>query len=131
MDGSDGGVFCVVQRLEKRKIQMKIKMKASLLVGAFSLALVIAGCQAAPAAAPAAGPAGPAGPQGDAGATGATGDAGRDAHRTDEERRADEARRVEDQRITDARARDSHATGCPDREHVYTAPDGRKSCVRD
>jgi hypothetical protein len=107
-----------------------MKMKTSLLVGAFSLALFMAGCTAAPAAAPVAGP---AGPQGDTGATGATGDAGRDAdrRRTDEEKRAEEARRAEDQRITDARARDSHDTGCPGGEHVFTAPDGRKSCVRD
>jgi hypothetical protein len=110
---------------------MKMKMKTSLLVGAFSLALFMAGCQAAPAAGPAAGPAGPAGPQGDAGATGATGDAGRDAHRTEDEKRAEEQRRAEDQRITEARARDSHDSGCPDHEHVFTAPDGRKSCVRD
>jgi hypothetical protein len=109
-------------------------MKTSLLVGAFSLALFVAGCTTAPpAAAPAAvaGPAGPAGPQGDSGATGATGDPGRDAHRTDEERRAEEARRAEDQRITEARARDSRDTGCPGGEHVVTAQDGRKSCVRD
>jgi hypothetical protein len=112
----------------KRENQMKI-MKTSLLVGAFSLALFIAGCQAAPAAAPVAGP---AGPQGSTGATGATGDPGQDAtRRTEEERRAEEARRAEDQRITDARARDSHDTGCPGGEHVFTAPDGRKSCVRD
>jgi hypothetical protein len=103
-----------------------MKMKLSLLVGAFSLALFMAGCQAAPAA-PAAGPAGPAGPQG------ATGDPGKDAdqRRTEDERRAEEARRAEDQRITDARARDSHDTGCPDGQHVARAADGRQSCVRD
>src|SRR5271170_2324798 len=100
-----------------------MKMKISLLVGAFSLALFMAGCTAAPAAAPVAGPPGP---------QGATGDPGQDAsRRTDEERRAEEARRAEDQRITDARARDSHDTGCPGGEHVFTAQDGRKSCVRD
>jgi hypothetical protein len=106
----------------KRKNQMK--MKTSLLVGAFSLALFMAGCTAAPAAAPVAGPAGPQG------ATGATGDPGQDAtRRTEDERRAEEAKRAEDQRITDAR--DSHDTGCPGGEHVFTAQDGRKSCVRD
>jgi hypothetical protein len=125
----EAGAFKVERRQGKKENQMK--MKTSLLVGAFSLALFMSGCQAAPAAAPVAGPAGPAGPQGDSGATGATGDPGRDAHRTDEERRAEEARRAEDQRITDARARDSHDTGCPGGEHVFTAPDGRKSCVRD
>src|SRR5580700_2543286 len=97
-----------------------MKMKTSLLVSAFSLALFMAGCTAAPAAAPVAGPAGPQG------ATGATGDPGQDATR-----RTEEARRAEDQRITDARARDSHDTGCPGGEHVFTAPDGRKSCARD
>jgi hypothetical protein len=89
-----------------------MKMKTSLLVGAFSLALFMAGCTAAP---------GPAGPQGQPGATGATGDAGRDA----------DARRAEDQRIRDAQARDSHDTGCPNGQHVATDPDGRKSCARD
>lgn len=104
-----------------------MKMKTSLLIGAFSLALFMAGCTAAPAAAPVAGPAGPQG------ATGATGDPGQDAdrRRTDEDKRAEEARRAEDQRITEARARDSHDTGCPGGEHVFTAQDGRKSCVRD
>jgi hypothetical protein len=101
-----------------------MKMKTSLLVGAFSLALFMAGCQAAPAPV-----AGPAGPQG---ATGATGDPGQDAtRRTEDERRAEEARRAEDQRIRDAQVRDSHDTGCPGGQHVITAQDGRKSCVRD
>jgi hypothetical protein len=95
----------------------QMKMKASLLVTAFSLALFIAGCT------PAAPVAGPAGPQGAPGQ-----DASR---RTDEDKRAEEARRAEDQRITDARARDSHDTGCPGGEHIVTAPDGRKSCARD
>jgi ribosomal protein L12E/L44/L45/RPP1/RPP2 len=113
-------------KLSGAKKENEMKMKTSLLVGAFSLALFMAGCTAAPAAAPVAGPAGPQG------ATGATGDPGQDAtRRTEEERRAEEARRAEDQRITDARARDSHDTGCPGGEHVSTAPDGRKSCVRD
>jgi hypothetical protein len=103
-----------------------MKMKTSLLVGAFALALFMAGCQAAPAAAPVAGPAGPQG------ATGATGDPGQDAtRRTEDERRAEEARRAEDQRIRDAQVRDSHDTGCPGGQHVFTAQDGRKSCVRD
>ena len=116
---------CKVERRQGKK-ENQMKMKTSLLVGAFSLALFMAGCQAAPAAAPVAGPAGPQG------ATGATGDPGQDAsRRTDEEKRAEEARRAEDQRITDARARDSHDTGCPRGEHVFTAPDGRKSCVQD
>jgi|HubBroStandDraft_3_1064219.scaffolds.fasta_scaffold88002_2 hypothetical protein len=120
----EDAAFQGVRHPGKKENQMK--MKTSLLVGAFSLALFVAGCTAAPAAAPVAGPAGPQG------ATGATGDPGQDAsRRTDEERRAEEARRAEDQRITDARARDSHDTGCPGGEHVFTAPDGRKSCVRD
>ena len=38
-----------------------MKMKTSLLVGAFSLALFMAGCTAAPAAVPVEGPAGPQG----------------------------------------------------------------------
>jgi hypothetical protein len=92
-----------------------MRIKTSFLVGAFSLALFIAGCTAAP---------GPPGPQGQ---PGATGDPGQDADR----RRAEEARRVEDQRIRDAQARDSHDTGCPAREHVVADPDGRKHCVRD
>lgn len=112
------------------KKENQMKMKASLLVGAFSLALFMAGCTAAPAAAPVAGP---AGPQGDTGATGATGNPGQDAdrRRADDDKRAEEARRAEDQRITDARTRDSRDTGCPSGEHVVTAPDGRKSCGRD
>lgn len=107
------------------KKENQMKMKTTLLVGAFSLALSMGGCTAAPA--------GPAGPQGDTGATGATGSPGQDAdrRRADDAKRAEEAKRAEDQRITDAQARDSHATGCPDHEHVSTAPDGRKSCVPD
>ena len=95
----------------------QMKMKASLLVTAFSLALCIAGCT------PAAPVAGPPGPQGAPGQ-----DASR---RTDEDKRADDARRAEDQRIRDAQARDSHDTGCSGGQHVVTAPDGRKSCGRD
>lgn len=121
----------------KKEVQMKIK--TSLLVGAFSLALFITGCQAAPAAAPVAGPAGPAGPQGDAGATGATGSPGQDADRRREEdrkraeddKRTEERKQAEHQRIVDARARDSHDTGCPVGEHVYTNAEGRMSCVKD
>jgi hypothetical protein len=95
-----------------------MKIKTSLLVGAFALTVFMAGCTAAPAVQ------GPAGPQGAPGQ-----DA--DQRRTDDERRAEEARRAEDQRITDARARDSHDTGCPNGEHVAKAADGRQSCVRD
>jgi len=103
-----------------------MKMKTSLVVGAFSLALFLAGCTGTQTP-------GPAGPQGQPGATGATGDPGQDAdrRRAEDEKRAEEQRRAEDQRITDARARDSHDTGCPNREHVFTNPDGRKSCVPD
>src|SRR5271163_3024 len=131
MEWSEDAVFQVQRHRGKKENQMK--MKTSLVVGVFSLALFMAGCQAAPAAAPVAGPAGPQGDAGATGATGATGDAGRDAdrRRTDEERRAEEARRAEDQRITEARARDSRDSGCPGGEHVFTAQDGRKSCVRD
>lgn len=98
-----------------------MKMKTSLLVGAFSVALFMAGCSAAPAVQ------GPAGPQG------APGDPGQDAdrRRTEDEKRTEEQRRAEDQRITDARARDSHDSGCPHGEHVAKAADGRQSCVRD
>src|SRR5580704_18610918 len=93
---------CKVERRQGKK-ENQMKMKTSLLVGAFSLALFMGGCQAAPAPV-----AGPAGPQG---ATGATGDPGQDAtRRTEDERRAEEARRAEDQRITEARARDSRDT---------------------
>jgi hypothetical protein len=101
-----------------------MKMKTSLLIGAFALTVFMAGCTAAPAVQ------GPAGPQG---ATGATGDPGKDAdrRRTEDEKRAEEQRRAEDQRITEARARDSHETGCPNGEHVAKAADGRQSCVRD
>jgi hypothetical protein len=113
-----------------------MKMKTSLLMGAFSLALFIGGCTATPAAAPVAGP---AGPQGATGATGQTGDPGRDAdrRREDDQKRAEDDKRTEDrkqaehQRISDARARDSHDTGCPSGEHVYTNAEGRMSCVKD
>ena len=113
-----------------------MKMKTSLLVGAFSLALFIAGCTTAPAAPPAAGP---AGPQGQAGATGATGDPGQDAdrHRTEEEKRADEQRRVDelkrgdDQRRADEKAKERQDAGCSAGEHVFTKADGRKVCVKD
>lgn len=118
----------------KRENQMK--MKTSLIVGAFSLALFIAGCTTAPAAPPAAGP---AGPQGQAGATGATGDPGQDAdrHRTEEEKRADEQRRADevkrgdDQRRADEKAKERQDAGCSAGEHVYTNADGRKVCVKD
>ena len=113
-----------------------MKMKTSLLMGAFSLALFIGGCTATPAAAPVAGP---AGPQGATGATGQTGDPGRDADRrregdqkrAEDDKRTEERKQAEHQRITDARARDSHDTGCPMGEHVYTNAEGRMSCVKD
>lgn len=125
-----------------------MKMKTSLLVGAFSLALFMAGCTTAPAA-PAV--AGPAGPQGDTGAPGATGDPGKDAdrHRTEEEkrlddqkradelkrgddqRRADEVKRGDDQRRADEKAKERQDAGCSAGEHVFTNADGRKVCVKD
>jgi hypothetical protein len=118
----------------KRGNQMK--MKTSLLVGAFSLALFIAGCTTAPAA-PAV--AGPAGPQGEAGAPGATGDPGKDAdrHRTEEEKRlddqkrADEVKRGDDQRRADEKTKKRQDAGCSAGEHVFTNADGRKVCVKD
>jgi len=121
------------------KKENEMKMKTSLLVGAFSLALFITGCQATPAAAPVAGPAGPAGPQGDPGATGTAGSPGRDAdrRREDDQKRAqddkrnEERKQAEHERITDARARDSRDTGCPTGEHVYTNAEGKMSCVKD
>src|SRR5271154_6772234 len=68
MEWSEDAVFQVQRHRGKKENQMK--MKTSLVVGVFSLALFMAGCQAAPAPV-----AGPAGPQG---ATGATGDPGQD-----------------------------------------------------
>ena len=113
-----------------------MKMKTSLLVSAFSLALFIAGCTTAPAAAPVAGP---AGPQGDTGAPGATGDPGKDAdrHRTEEEKRlddqkrADELKRGDDQRRADEKVKERQDAGCSAGEHVFTNADGRKVCVKD
>jgi len=110
-----------------------MKMKTSLIVGAFSLALFIAGCTTAPAATPVAGPAGPQG------ATGATGDPGQDAdrHRTEEEKRlddqkrADELNRGDDQRRADEKTKERQDAGCSAGEHVFTNADGRKVCVKD
>jgi hypothetical protein len=122
-----------------------MKMKTSLIVGAFSLALFIAGCTTAPAAVPEAGPAGPQG------ATGAAGDPGQDAdrHRTEEEKRADDQRRADevkrsddqkrtddlkrgdDQRRADEKFKERQDAGCAAGEHVFTNSDGRKTCVKD
>jgi hypothetical protein len=119
-----------------------MKIKTSVVVGVFSLALFIAGCTAAPAAPTVQGP---AGPQGEPGATGQTGDPGQDAdrHRADEqkrlddEKRADEQKRADgqkrgdDQRHADEKVKERQDAGCAAGEHVYTNAEGKKSCVRD
>ena len=129
----------------------QMRLKTSLIVGAFSLVLSIAGCTTSQTP-------GPAGPQGAAGATGATGDTGRDsderraeeqrradaqrgadAQRTvdaqkaaDDQRRADEQRGADDQKRADNKARDGRDASCPAGEHRFTNADtGKTSCVRD
>jgi len=73
-----------------------MKLKTSLVAGAFSLVLFIAGCTASQTP-------GPPGPQGQPGATGQTGDSSRDAdqRRAEDQRRADEQRRGDEQRGAD------------------------------
>jgi hypothetical protein len=136
----------------------QMKLKTSAVVGAFSLMLFIAGCQAASQTP------GPTGPQGEPGATGQAGDPGRDSDRqraedqkrADDQRRADEQRgadkqrgaddqrqageqrRLDDQKRADNqkreadRTREGHDLACPAGEHRYTNPNsGVVSCVRD
>src|SRR5579864_8254601 len=87
----------------------QMKLKTSLVVGAFSLVLFMCGCTASQTP-------GPSGPQGQPGATGQTGDSGRD----------------DEQRRTDDRPRGGHDAPCPAGEHRYTNPNsGVVSCVRD
>jgi hypothetical protein len=115
----------------------QMRMKTLVVVGAISLGLLIAGCQAASQTP------GPPGPQG---ATGATGDPGRDSdqRRAEEQKRADDQRladqqkgadeqkRADDQKRADERAREGRDTTCGAGEHRYTNPNtGVVSCVRD
>jgi hypothetical protein len=116
-------------------------MKTSLLIGAFSVALLIAGCNTNTP--PASGPAGPqgqvgqTGQQGDTGqsgqqgTTGQTGDRGRmgqtgDMGQTGQTGDTGQAGRTGDQGVQ------GQAAPCPAGQHRYTNPDtGRTSCVRD
>jgi cell division protein FtsN len=148
---------CRRSRSSGTKKENQVKPKTSLVVGAFSLVLFIAGCTASQTP-------GPAGPQGAAGATGATGDAGRDSderraeeqrradaqrgadaqrvadaqkaadeqRRLDEQRGADQQRRVDEQKQADKKAREDRNASCPSGQHLYTSADtGKTSCVRD
>jgi hypothetical protein len=135
----------------------QMKLKTSVVAGAFSLVLFIAGCGASQAP-------GPPGPQGQPGATGQTGDPGRDSDQrraedqkraddqrradeqrgadkqrgadeqkqADEQRRADDQKRTDNQRRADDKTREGHDIACPAGEHRYTNPNtGVVSCVRD
>ncbi len=94
------------------RIKMKLaKIKSSLVMSAFLLGLVMAGCSATPAAGPA-GPQGPPGPQ------------GASDHDRDHDRDADQAR--QDQARQD-QAREDQAASCPRGEHR----DRDRGCVRD
>jgi hypothetical protein len=133
------------------------QMKTSLLIGALSLVVLIAGCNNSPAAPVP----GPAGPQGQVGQTGATGDTGQtgDRGRTGYTGDAGQVGQTGDTGQTGqtgdrgrtgdsgqaGRTGDSGQTGrtgdqgiqgqaapCPAGEHRYTDRDsGRASCVRD
>jgi hypothetical protein len=76
-------------------------MKSSLLISAFLMVILIAGCSATPAA----GPAGPQGPP------------GQDAHDRDRDRDRDHDRQAQ-------------VAPCPAGEHQQT-DNGRTECVRD
>lgn len=115
-----------------------MKMKTSLLVGAFSFGLLFAGCTGSQTP-------GPAGPQGQPGVAAPAPDPGQDADRrraedqkraddqrhADDQNRADNQKRADDQRHADDKAREAGEAKCPAGEHIYTNPDGKKSCVRD
>ena len=104
-----------------------MKLKTSLVVGAFLLVLSIAGCTASQTP-------GPPGPQGQPGATGQTGDSSRDAdqRRAEDQRRADEQRGADEQKRADDKTRGGHDEACPPGEHSHTDPGtGKTSCVRD
>ena len=110
-----------------------MKLQTSLVAGAFSLVLFIAGCTASQTP-------GPPGPQGQPGATGQTGDSSRDAdqrraedqRRADEQRRGDEQRGADEQKRADDKTRGGHDEPCPSGEHSHTDPGtGKTSCIRD
>jgi hypothetical protein len=100
-------------------------MKRLLILGAFLLALPIAGCTVAPT--PAA-TQGPAGPQGQTGQTGHQGDPGRN----DDRERRDQAGDHDRQAQTRDQGRQGHDEPCLAGEHRSTDRDtGRVSCVRN
>lgn len=97
-------------------------MKQSLVMSAFLLVLLVAGCNVTPAAVP--GPAGPQGQTGQQGATGQSGDQGRDGDRG---QNGDQGRQGQ----TGDQGRQGQAAPCPSGEHRYTSPDGTVNCARD
>jgi len=86
-----------------------MRLNTSLVVGAFSLVLIMCGCTASQTPA-----------------------RDEEQRRADEQRGADEQRRTEEQRRTGDRPREDHDAPCPAGEHRYTNPNsGVVSCVRD
>jgi hypothetical protein len=143
--------------LRRATPQRRIKMKISVVMGAFLLGLLIAGCNTTPAPGPAGpqgqtgqtGQSGQPGDQGQSGQQGATGEAGGTGQTGDEGRRGktgdqgrpgqtgDQGRpgQTGDQGRpgqTGDQGRQGNDAPCPAGEHHYTNPNtGRVSCVRD